>query len=70
MSAGATGAWERHADGGYISVPISWRDLDRARAWCAENCEGDYIVDLGRRIVFERHEDAALAALWWRAEED
>jgi hypothetical protein len=27
----AIGAWDRHDDGSYISVPISWRDLDRAR---------------------------------------
>jgi hypothetical protein len=70
MTAAATGAWDRHDDGSHISVPISWRDSDKVRDWCAENCRGDFVLVLGRRVVFQLHGDAALAALWWRAEED
>jgi len=62
--------WDRQSDGSYISIPIRYSDLDDLREWCVENCIGDYIIDLGRRVIFERHDDAALAALWWRAEEE
>ncbi len=70
MTAVAAGGWERHADGGYISIPISWRDLDDVRAWCTEHCEDDLMIVLGQRILFQSHEDAALPALRWRAEDD
>jgi hypothetical protein len=66
----ATDAWKRHADGGYISVPISWRDLDDVRDWCRANCRGDFVIDLGRGVLFQSREDAALATLRWRAEAD
>jgi hypothetical protein len=62
-------AWERHPGGAYISIPINPRDLDEVRAWCSENCEGDYLIDLGRRVLFQSREDAALATMFWRAEE-
>ena len=45
------------------------RDADEVRAWCAEHCIGDYMVVLGREVVFQFAEDAALATLWWRAEQ-
>jgi hypothetical protein len=51
-------------------MPISRCDLDKVRAWCVENCEGDYLIYLSRRIMFERHDDAALAAIWWRTEKE
>jgi len=38
-------------------------DLDEVRAWLAENCGGDYLIVLGKRVVFERREDAALAVV-------
>jgi hypothetical protein len=66
----ATRACDQHDAGTYISVPIPWRDLDSARAWCSENCTGDFVIVLGQRVASERHDDAALAALSWRAEED
>ncbi len=69
MTVGSTPDRDRE-DGGYFAVPIDPRDLDAVRAWCCENCLGDFIPVLGRRVLFERHDDAALAALWWRAEED
>jgi hypothetical protein len=61
--------WERHPGGKYISIPIDPRDLTEVRAWCAENWEADYLIDLGRRVLFQSREDAALATLFWRAEE-
>ena len=61
--------WERHSDGSYILVPIRPRDLDDVRAWCIENCRGDFLIDLGRRVLFQLRDDAGLATLWWRAEE-
>ena len=66
---GANADWERHHDGAYISIPINARDLHEVRAWCNENCEGDFLVVLGPRVIFQLQEDAALATLWWRAEE-
>ena len=69
MSAGTAAGWERHPDGQHISIPISLCDLDDARAWCGENCVGDFLIVLGPKIVFERGEDAALATMWWRCEE-
>ncbi len=69
MTAAATD-WERHADGSHISIPISPADADAVRAWCAEHCQGDYIIDLIRRVVFQSREDAALATMWCRREED
>ena len=61
--------WERHPCGAYISIPIRPRDLEKVREWCSVNCQGDYLIDLGRRILFQLRDDAALATLWWRAEE-
>ena len=69
MKADVAAGWDRLDDGSYISVPIRPRDLDDVRAWCSENCEGDFLIDLGRRVLFQIREDAALATLWWRAEE-
>jgi hypothetical protein len=62
-------AWERHPCGTYISIPIRPRDLDDVREWCIENCQGDFVIDLGRRVLFQLRDDAALATLWWREEE-
>jgi len=50
--------WERHDDGSYTSIPIRPRDLDAVREWCAENCGGDFLIDLGRRIIFQLRDDA------------
>ena len=61
MTAGAAAGWDRKDDGTHIAVPIAGRDLEEVRVWLAENCTGDYLIVLGRRIVFERREDAALA---------
>lgn len=61
--------WEFLDDGGCISIPIRPRDLDDVREWCRENCQGDFLIDLGRRILFQLRDDAAVATLWWRAEE-
>jgi hypothetical protein len=69
MMVDAAMEWERFDDGSYISIPIYPRDLDDVRDWCIENCEGDFVIDLGRRIIFQFREDAALATLRWRAEE-
>ena len=69
MTVGADAAWERHPDTSYISIPVYRRDLDEVRAWCAENCEGDFLIVLGPRVVFQLREDAALATMFWRAEE-
>lgn len=66
----ATGTWDRHDGGTYISIPIQYADLDEVREWCAENCKGDFVIVLGRRVLFQSREDAALATLWWRAEVD
>lgn len=68
MTAASTVEWERHADGAHISIPISPAEADEVRAWCGEHCRGFMIV-LGRRVVFQFAEDAALTALWWRAED-
>ncbi|GGC68400.1 hypothetical protein GCM10011504_52990 [Siccirubricoccus deserti] len=70
MTAEATRAWDRHNDGQYISVSISWHWLDDVRQWCAENCVGDFVIVLGQRVLFQASEDAALATQWWRREED
>ncbi len=61
--AGGAVVWDRKEDGTHIAVPIAGRDLDEVREWLAENCEGDYLIVLGRRVVFERREDAALAVV-------
>jgi hypothetical protein len=66
---GANADWERHHDGAYISIPIYARDLHKVRAWCKANCSGDFLIVLDRRVLFQSREDAALATLWWRAEE-
>ncbi len=63
MTAAVTADWDRKDDGGYIAVTIAGQDLDEVREWLAENCQGDYLVVLGRRVVFERREDAALAVV-------
>jgi hypothetical protein len=44
-------------------------DLDEVRAWCPEHCRGEFLIVLGPRVVFQLREGAALATLWWRAEE-
>ncbi len=69
MTAEADGAWERYPNGAYISIPIDPRDLKEVRAWCGENCIGDFLVVLGPRVVFQLREGAAFATLWVRAEE-
>ena len=69
MTVEANAAWERHANGAYISIPIDPRDLKEVRAWCAEHCEADYLIDLGRRVLFQSREDAALATMFWRCEQ-
>jgi hypothetical protein len=61
--------WERHACDAYISIPIRPRDLEEVREWCTENCQGDFLIDLGRRVLFQLWDDAVLATLRWRAEE-
>ena len=63
MTAGAAADWDRKEDGTHIDVPIAGHDLDEVREWLAENCTGDYLIVLGRRVVFERREDAALAVV-------
>ena len=70
MTAAVSSTWDRYDDGQYLSVPIRYADLDEVREWCAENCEGDFVIVLGRRVLFQSREDAALATLRWRAEED
>ena len=69
MTVEADATWERHPGGEYSSIPIYRRDLDAVRAWCNGNCTGDFLSVLGPRVVFQLREDAALATLWWRAEE-
>ena len=63
MTAVAAAGWDRKDDGGYIAVSVAGCDLDEVREWCAENCIGDFLIVLGRRVVFERREDAALAVV-------
>jgi len=63
-------SWELGRNGKHLSIPIRPHEVDAVREWCAEHCEGDFLIVLGRRIVFERRDDAALASLWWRAEGD
>ncbi len=63
MSAGAVAPWDRKEDGGYIAVPIAGHDLDEVREWLVENCEGDFLIVLRQRVVFERRDDAALAVV-------
>ena len=60
MRAGAAVGWDRTEDGSHIAVPIAGHDLDEVRECLAENCTGDYLIVLGRRVVFERREDAAV----------
>ena len=60
MTAVAAAVWDRKEDDTYVAVPIAGHDLDEVREWLAENCTGDYLIVLGRRVVFERREDAAL----------
>lgn len=64
-----TAEWELHDDGSPLTIPILYCDADEVRRWCAENCEGDYLISLGRSVAFQFREDAALATLWWRREE-
>lgn len=65
-----TTEWELGDDGSPICIPISYCDAEELRRWCAENCEGDYLISLARHVLFQRRDDAALATLWWRREED
>ncbi len=69
MTAEAATGWERYPGGEYICVPVYARDLDDVRAWCGDNCRGDFLIALGPQVVFQLRDDAALATLWWRAEE-
>jgi hypothetical protein len=69
MTASPPGS-EFGGDGQPFSIPILPRDADKVRAWCNERCDGDFLIVLGRRVVFERRGEAALAALYWRAEGD
>ena len=69
MTAETIGGWERYPDGSYISTPIRYADLDEVRVWCTENCRGDFVIVLGRRVLFQSREDAALATLRWRQED-
>ncbi len=69
MTVEADTGWERHPNGSYISIPVYHRDLDAVRAWGNENREGDFLLVLGPRVVFQLRGDAALATLYWRAEE-
>jgi hypothetical protein len=62
--------WELGRDGKHLSIPIRPHDAEVVREWCAAHCEGDFLLVLGRRIVFERRDDAAFATLYWRAEGD
>jgi hypothetical protein len=62
--------WERHENSAYMAIPIAVSEAEEVRSWCAENCRGDYLVNLGREVLFELREDAALAALWWWKEDD
>lgn len=57
--------WEHHLDGSHLSVPINPHRLDEIREWCEEHCQGDFLIDLGQRIIFQRSEDAALVTLMW-----
>ncbi|GAA0576880.1 hypothetical protein GCM10009416_14330 [Craurococcus roseus] len=68
MTTAPSAGWERHEDGTHIAIPIPPAKVDEVRAWCAEHCAGDYMIVLGRRVVFQSREDAALATLWWRCE--
>jgi hypothetical protein len=61
--------WQLHDDGSHISVRIAYGDAAEVRHWCAENCMGDYVISLGRCVLFQRRQDAALATLWWRRSE-
>ena len=63
MTEGAAVDRDRKDDGAYLAVPIAGRHLEEVRAWLAENCRGDFLVVLGQRVLFERREDAALAAV-------
>ncbi|MGG5890995.1 hypothetical protein ACLF3G_28345 [Falsiroseomonas sp. HC035] len=65
----AAGDWELQDDGCHICIPIWYEDAAEVRQWCADNCEGEYLISLGRTVVFQYREDAALAALWWQREE-
>ncbi len=69
MTVEADAGWERHPGGEHIVIPIHARDLDDVRAWCNEHCEGDFLVVLGPRVVFQLREDAALATMFWHCEE-
>ncbi len=69
MTAEADAAWERHSGGERISIPVHAHDLPDVRAWCNGNCEGDFLIVLGPRVVFQLREGAAFATLWLRAEE-
>jgi hypothetical protein len=62
VSAGAAD-WDRKEDGTHIAVPIAAHHLDEVRAWCGENCGGDFLIVLGCREVFESRKDAALAVV-------
>lgn len=58
-------SWELGDDGRHLAVPIRPVDADEVRAWCSASCKGDFMIVLGRSVVFALREDAALAALWW-----
>ena len=70
MTAETVVDWERCEDGGYLSIPITYRGVSDARTCCGENCESNFLIVLGSRILFQLSDDAALATLWWRCEDD
>jgi hypothetical protein len=61
--------WELGEEGQQFSIPISPREADDVRAWWRVRYRGDFLIVLGRRVVFERRKDAALATLFWRRED-
>ena len=68
MTEEANAEWERQPDGSYVSIPIYARDLDDARAWCADQ-RVTFRSNSNRRVQFQHHEDVALTTMFWRAEE-
>jgi hypothetical protein len=62
--AAAADSWERGRDGAHLTVPVSPRDIDAIRRWLSANCEADFLIVLGPQVMFQRAEDAALAALF------
>ncbi len=59
-----------HDDGSYIAIPIRYEDAVEVRHWCAEHCLGDFLISLGRSVIFQFANAAALAALQWRRDDE